>query len=68
MNNFDYKLNLIKQIYEYADKGYKLYRHYSMSDDINELKYQLTLLQHNEFIKFLLVSQYIHPQKVFPTI
>ena len=54
MNNLDNinenndKLNLIKQIYKYEKKGYTLYRHYLISDDINELKYQLVLLQDNE--------------------
>ena len=54
MNNLDNinenndKLNLIKQIYKYEKKGYKLYRHYLISDDINELKYQLVLLKDNE--------------------
>lgn len=41
------KLSLIKQIYEYNNRGYNLNKHYSISDDINELKYQLALLQHN---------------------
>ena len=40
MNNLDInvnddKLNLIKQIYKYNEKGYEIYRHYSISDDIN---------------------------------
>ena len=48
INENDKKLNLIKQINKYNDKGYKTYKHYSMSDDINELKFQLALLQDNE--------------------
>jgi len=47
-NDNDKKLNLIKQIYEYDKKGYKLYKHCSISDDINELKFQLAQLQENE--------------------
>ena len=42
------KINLIKQIYEYNKKGYNLNKLYSISDDINELKFQLALLQNNE--------------------
>ena len=46
INENDKKLNLIKQIYEYNNKGYKLNKYYSISDDINELKFQLA--QDNE--------------------
>jgi len=35
INENDDKLNLIKQIYKYEEKGYELNRHYSISDDIN---------------------------------
>ena len=45
INENDKKLNLIKQIYKYNNKGYKLNRYYSISDDI---KFQLALLQDNE--------------------
>ena len=48
MNENEEKINLIKQIYEYNLKGYSLNRQYSISDDINELKFQLALLQDNE--------------------
>ena len=48
INENDKKLNLIKQIYKYNNKGYKLNKYYSISDDINELKFQLALLQDNE--------------------
>ena len=48
MNENEEKINLIKQIYEYNLKGYNLNRQYSISDDINELKFQLALLQDNE--------------------
>ena len=48
INENDDKLNLIKQIYKYNEKGYKLDRHYSISDDINELKFQLAILQDNK--------------------
>ena len=48
INQNDKKLNLIKQIYKYKEQGYELNRHYSMSDDINELKFQLAILQDNE--------------------
>ncbi len=48
INENDDKLNLIKQIYKYNEKGYELYRHYSISDDINELKFQLAILQDNK--------------------
>ena len=48
INENDDKLNLIKQIYKYEEKGYKLNRHYSISDDINELKFQLAILKDNE--------------------
>ena len=55
MNNLDMnennKMNLLKQIYKYADKGCKLHRNYSMSDNINELQCQLTSLQYNEQIE-----------------
>ena len=55
MNNLDInedtKIKLLNQIYEYADKGYKLYRNYTLSDNINELQCQLTSLQHNEQIE-----------------
>jgi len=44
INENDDKLNLIKQIYKYEEKGYELNRHYSISDDINELKFQLAIL------------------------
>jgi len=47
-NDNNDKLNLIKQIYKYKEKGYELNRHYSISDDINELKFQLAILQDNE--------------------
>ena len=43
INENDDKLNLIKQIYKYEEKGCKLNRHYSISDDINELKFQLEI-------------------------
>jgi hypothetical protein len=39
---------LLKQIFEYQEKGYNLYRKYSISDDINELEFQLGILQYNE--------------------
>ena len=45
INENDDKLNLIKQIYKYEEKGYKLNRHYSISDDINELKFQLAIFK-----------------------
>jgi len=48
INQNDKKLNLIKQIYKYKEQGYELNRHYSISDDINELKFQLAILQDNE--------------------
>lgn len=32
INENDKKLNLIKQIYEYNNKGYKLNKYYSISD------------------------------------
>ena len=34
INKNDDKLNLIKQIYKYEEKGIKLNRHYSIYDDI----------------------------------
>ena len=52
INENDDKLNLIKQIYKYEEKGYKLNRHYSISDDINELKFQLAILQDNEYYEY----------------
>jgi len=48
MNENEEKINLIKQIYEYNLKGYNLDKQYSISHDINELKFQLALLQDNE--------------------
>lgn len=48
VNENNDKLNLIKQIYKYNEKGYILNKHYSMSDDINELKFQLEILKENE--------------------
>jgi hypothetical protein len=48
INENDDKLNLIKQIYKYKEKGCEINRHYSISDDINELKFQLAILQDNE--------------------
>ncbi len=48
MNENEEKINLIKQIYEYNLKGYNLDKQYSISDDIDELKFQLALLQDNE--------------------
>lgn len=48
MNKNEEKINLIKQIYEYNKKGYNLDKQYSISDDIDELKFQLALLQENE--------------------
>jgi len=53
MNNLDTndnkeKYNLLKQIYEYKGKGYELNKNYSISDDINELKYQLEILKENK--------------------
>ena len=52
INENDDKLNLIKQIYKYQEKGIKLNRHYSISDDINELKFQLAILQDNEYYEY----------------
>ena len=52
INENDDKLNFIKQIYKYEEKGYKLNRHYSISDDINELKFQLAILQDNEYYEY----------------
>jgi hypothetical protein len=52
INENDDKLNLIKQIYKYEEKGIKLNRHYSISDDINELKFQLAILQDNEYYEY----------------
>ncbi len=48
MNENEEKINLIKQIYEYNKKGYNLDKQYSISDDIDKLKFQLALLQENE--------------------
>ena len=48
MNENEEKINLIKQIYEYNLKGYNLDKQYSIYHDINELKFQLALLQDNE--------------------
>ena len=48
INENDDKLNLIKQIYKYEEKGYELNRHYSIYDDINELKFQLAILRNDE--------------------
>ena len=52
INENDKKLNLIKQIYKYKEQGYELNRHYSISDDINELKFQLAILQDNEYYEY----------------
>jgi hypothetical protein len=53
MDNYDIneKINLIKQINEYEKKGYKLNKHYSISNDIKELKFQLEIFQKEHHIK-----------------
>lgn len=42
------KINLLHQIYEYNNKGYNLYKNYSINDDINELKFQIAILKEKE--------------------
>ncbi len=50
MNNLENeeKIKLLKQIYDYERKGVKLNRRVSMSDDIEELQFELLLLQNEE--------------------
>ena len=50
INNFNIndnaeKVNLIKEIYKYNQEGYNVNKHYKISDNINELRFNLKLLE-----------------------
>ena len=55
-NENDEKLDLLKQIYKYRDEGFDIDRHWSISDDINELRYHLLLLKERKS-KFLIEKE-----------
>ena len=42
------KIKLLRQIYDYESKGLKVHRHFTMSDDIEELQFHFLLLQNEE--------------------
>ena len=50
------KLNLLKQIYELRNEGYEIRERCSISDDINEIRYQLSLLKERKS-KFLIEKE-----------
>ena len=69
------KVDLMRQIDKYRDEGFDIDRHCSMSDDINEIRFQLALIKDRKS-KFLiekelkyyellltLSGQPIHPRK-----
>jgi len=47
-NKLNNKVDLLKQIYKYADKGYKLNRCCLITDSIDELEFELAILQEKE--------------------
>jgi hypothetical protein len=43
----DKKIELLKKIFKYEEKGFKVHRHF-IADDINEIKCELERLQNDE--------------------